>query len=455
MMVVSWLIIFMLGLGILNAFAKDVNLLEKLGFSMPIGLGIATMFMFLFDGFGLPMGNQNLLLGTSAVVAAIFHGMAFKFYREQANQFAPKEIFDLKKIWPINFGWLVLMACIGTVVYAIVSKTLFWPVFIHDSVNGYDFLARVILAESTFNNSIFDPSYPLYSPRTLYPPLTPLSFSISYMFGHDSAKVITAIFYVSNTLVFYSMLKRYSSHLAAALFSLLFIVTPEFAAFSALSSPNPMCTFYCAMGLLSLYVWYKDNIGSYFVVGFLCIMLALWTRTEAIVFFAAGGLLVLIRFIKEKTFLKLALYSISGVILFVFWRYYLANVLLVENPDNIIKHLYWDGEKLGRMLAKVKAVTFNMQFYGVLVYLFLGMLVLNAYFHVKYREGFALLSVIILPWLAYMFIYYQLDTPYTNDGSVWIESGYKRGLFYFFPLVLFYCANNRIADTIFNKWLKL
>jgi hypothetical protein len=133
----------------------------------------------------------------------------------------------------------------------------------------------------------------------------------------------------------------------------------------------------------------------------------------------------------------------------------LANVLMVENPDNIIKHLYWDGEKLARMMAKVKAVTFNMQFFGILVHLFIAMVAINAYFHIKYRERLALLAVIILPWLAYMFIYYQLDTPYTNDGSVWIESGYKRGLFYFFPLALFYCANNRVADMVFNKWLKL
>lgn len=455
MMIASWTIVFLLGLGILNAAAKDIKLLEKLGFAMPIGLGIATLILFGIDLLGLPMNNYSLLIGSLAGVAIAAHALAIPYYRKWFGELKDRLKFDIKQLWPINFGWLVLMACIAIVVHTIVTKTVFWPVFIHDSVNGYDFLARVIQGEGTFNNSIFDPNYPLYSPRTLYPPLTPLSFSISYMFGHDSAKIITAIFYVSNTLVFYSMLKRYSSHLAAALFSLIFIVTPEFAAFSALSSPNPMCTFYSAMGILSLYVWYKDGINSYFVVGWLSIILALWTRTESVVFFAAGGLLVLLKSVETKQFVKLATYSITGIGIFFFWRYYLANTLMVENPDNIIKHLYWDGEKLGRMLAKVKAVTFNMQFYGILVYLFLGMLAVNAYFHIKHREGLALLAVITLPWLAYMFIYYQLDTSYTNDGSVWIESGYKRGLFYFFPLVLFYCANNRVADIIFNKWLKL
>lgn len=455
MMIVSWTIVFLLGLGILNASAKDINLLEKFGFAMPVGLGIATLLLFGFDLVGLPMNSSSLLIGSLAALALATHALAVPYYRTWISDLKNREKFNIKQLWPINFGWLVLMGCIGAVVYTVVTKTVFWPVFIHDSVNGYDFLARVIQAEGTFNNSIFDPNYPLYSPRTVYPPLTPLSFSISYMFGHDSAKIITAIFYVSNTLVFYSMLKRYSSHLAAALFSLIFIVTPEFAAFSALSSPNPMCTFYSAMGVISLYVWYRENLNSYFVVGWLSIILALWTRTESVVFFAAGGLLVLLKSLETKQFVKLATYSVTGIGIFFFWRYYLDHTLMVENPDNIIKHLYWDGEKLGRMMAKVKAVTFNMQFYGILVYLFLGMLAINAYFHIRYREGLALLAVIILPWLAYMFIYYQLDTPYTNDGSVWIESGYKRGLFYFFPLVLFYCANNRVADKVFNKWLKL
>lgn len=456
MILVGWSVIFLTGLSITNSIAFGIKPLEKLGFSIPVGIGVATLLMMVFELFGLPLNNTPLLLGSLGVLAIGFGILAYIKNKDNLNLLADLKSVDWKRsLLPINLGWLVLMAAIAVVVYSNITKTLFWPVFIHDSVNGYDFLARVIMKEGSFNNSIFDPAYPLYSPRTVYPPLAPLSFSISYLLGHDSAKIVTAIFYVSNTLVFYSMLKRYSSHLAAALFSLLFIITPEFVAFSALSSPNPICTFYSAMGMLSLYVWYKENNTAYFNIGMLSIMLALWTRSEALIFFAGGGFLVLLNAWQTRSIKRLAFYGITGVSVFMFWQLYLRHGLQVENPDNIIKHLYWDGPKLDRMMDRVWKVTFNTQFYGILVYLFLAMVAVNAYFTIKQRKGLVLLSIIFLPWLAYMVIYYQLDTTYLPDGAVWIESGYKRGLFYFFPLMLFYCANNPIADKVFNKWLRL
>lgn len=456
MTIIGWSIILLLGLSITNAIAAGIKPLEKLGFSMPVGIGVATILMMIFELLGLPLNNTSLLLGSLVVLTVVFAAFAIVKNKDSLNPLTGLKSINWKQtLLPINFGWLVLMGCIAVVVYANVSKTLFWPVFIHDSVNGYDFLARVILAEGSFNNSIFDPAYPLYSPRTVYPPLAPLSFSISYLLGHDSAKIVTAIFYVANTLVFYSMLKRYSSHLAAALFSLLFIITPEFVAFSALSSPNPICTFYCAMGMLSLYVWFREGKTAYFNIGTLSILLALWTRSEALIFFAGGGFLVLLKSWQNRSFWKLVVYSISGISVFMFWQLYLHYELQVESPDDIIKHLYWDGEKLDRMMDRVWKVTFNTQFYGMLVYLFLAVVVVNLYFTIKQCKGLVLLSAIFLPWLAYIFIYYQLDTTYLPDGAAWIESGYKRGLFYFFPLMLFYCANNPIADKLFNQWLKL
>ncbi|HAP68133.1 MAG TPA: hypothetical protein DCR04_00160, partial [Flavobacteriales bacterium] len=138
-----------------------------------------------------------------------------------------------------------------------------------------------------------------------------------------------------------------------------------------------------------------------------------------------------------------------------FWQLYLTYGLKVETTDAMIDHLYWDYDKLVRLMTKVKAVTLSTQFYGLLVYLFLAMIAINAYFIVRYREGLVLLSAIIIPWLIYIAIYYQMEEDYLPGGTAYIEYGYKRGLFYFFPLFLFYCANNRISDTVFNKWLKL
>ena len=455
MIYAGWTIVFLLGLAVINAFSFGIKPLEKLGFSLPIGLGLGTLILMGFELVGLPLNNATLLLGTMAVLAIATGILGFIRNREHFTLIENIKNFAPKKLLPINLGWLVLIGCIATVVYTNVTKTLFWPVFIHDSVNGYDFLARVIFSEGVFNNSLFDPEYPLYSPRTLYPPLTPLSFNMAYLFGHGSPKIINAIFYVANATVFYSLIKRYSSHLAAALLTLLFLVTPEFAAFSALSSPNPICTFYSAAGILCSYIWYKENSSSYFNIGLICILLALWTRSETIMFVAGAGFLIGLKAIQTRKIGRLMLFAVPCAALFIFWQLYLTYGLKVETTDAMIDHLYWDYDKLVRLMTKVKAVTLSTQFYGLLVYLFLAMIAINAYFIVRYREGLVLLSAIIIPWLIYIAIYYQMEEDYLPGGTAYIEYGYKRGLFYFFPLFLFYCANNRISDTVFNKWLKL
>ena len=332
---------------------------------------------------------------------------------------------------------------------------MFWPVFIPDSINGYDFIAKAIIREGTFNNAVFDTEYPLYSARSSYPPLVPLSFSMAYMMGHESSKIIVAVFYVCTFVVSYSFFKRYSTHFAAALFSLLLVITPEFAAFSALSSPNPMCTFYTAAGILSLYVWYKEDNKSYLLLGTICIILALWTRTEALIFFLGGGSLVLLKTIKTRNYILMALFGAACLSVFVFWQLYVKSVLAVESANPIIAELYWDPGKLSRMWEKVKDVTFNTQYYGIVVYLFIVMVLINIGSFIKDRERLVFIGVILISWLSYLLIYYQLDSDYSQGSPNWIESGYKRGLFYFLPLLLFYCANNKIMSKVFNDYLKI
>ncbi len=457
MKLLGWIITFMFGILIINTLSPKIKTIEKIGFALPIGIGISTLAMMLLDLIGIPINNIKILLGIELVSIVILSIFA---YLNNKSFFSPEkpvsEAINVQKLFPINLAWILIMSYSIYAIYSIAAKTMFWPVFIYDSVNGYDFIAKAIVEEGTLNNLIFDPEYPMYSIRSLYPPLVPIAFGISYLFGFTSSKIVVVFFYLSNFIVFYSFIKRYSTHFAAALFSLFFAITPEFAAFSALSSPNPPCTFYTSMGLLSLYIWYKEDIKSYFNLGTLCMMLALWTRTESLIFFAGGGLLILIKITQNKKFIPVIMYGATCLSVFIFWQWHLESVLMVEKSSLIIKYLYWDPDKLLRMLKQVEFVTFSTQYYGIVIYLFIIMLLINIPFIIKHKEGIVLLSIIVVPWILYMLIYYQLNTDYmTYSAGGWLGSGYKRGLFYFIPLLLFYCVNNRIGYKIFNKYLTI
>lgn len=460
-MIFSWVVIFLTGISILNAISPQIRVLEKLGFAMPVGIGVNSLIMILLDLFGVPINNMVILLSINGVLIV---GLIFLAFVKHKQLFSLKSFLSAyhPKKWPVvNLGWMLLMGYSIYVIYALVAKTLFWPVFIYDSIYGYDFIAKVVTAEGTFNNSIFDPAYPLHGIRSIYPPLVPLAFGMSYIFGSLSSKIVVVFFYISNFVVLYSYIQRYSTHFASALFAFLLAITPEFAAFSALSSPNPPCTFYTSIGLLSLYIWYVEDIKSYFNIGLLCIVLALWTRTESLIFFAGGGLLIFLKAVRDKKFtpykkfIPLIVYGVAGTGVFIFWQWYVKSILQVENSNPMVKHLYWDGAKLGRLWEKVKDVTFNTRYYGIIVYTFLIILVVNVVNLIKYKDRLVLLTIIAVPWLLYLFIYYQLDTDYEPGSTNWIESGYKRGFFYFLPLLLFYCASNRLATKIFRKYLAI
>jgi len=456
MIYIYWFIIFLLGISIIYTIAPGIRLLEKIGFSFPIGIGVATLIMLGLDLAGVKINQPKLLSAIFLVISMGLSVVVYKKYRAFiVFDFSRLKKVRLKSFLPVNLSWVLLIAIGCYFIAVIFKKTFFWPVFIFDSIHGYDFIAKTILHEGTFNSSIFTSNYPIYSVRSFYPPLIPLAFGLSYLFEHESSKIIVAIFYFSSFIVFYSFVRHYSSHLAAALAVLLFTLTPEFAAFSALSSPNPPCTFFSAMGFLSMYLWYRNNKMSYFYIGTISIVLAMWTRSEAIIFFGAGGIMVLAKAIQTKQFKQLVIYSISGIAVFAFWQWYLHAIIAIENSSPILTELVWDSGKLSRMLEIVKKVTWNTQYYGIVFYLFVAVVVLNSYFAIKEKNMLVFLGAIVSAYLAYLIIYYQLDTDYLPGSVSWVESGYKRGLFYFIPIALFFITCSKVGQLTFNKLLKI
>ena len=452
----SWILVFILGFTIINLIAGQLTILEKIGFTMPIGLGVNTFLLIVLDVVGVAINSEPLIVTINVLLLLILlvvYYLKNKDVIENTKNYKLK--FDLEKLKNINFGWLVLLGFALYVMYGISSKALFWPVYIYDSANGYDFIAKAIAAEGTFNNSVFDATFPLHSIRSVYPPLVPVAFGMAYIFGGASSKIVVVFFYLSIFIVLYAYIKKYTTHYAAALFSFLLAITPEFAAFSALSSPNPPCTFYNSMGLLSIYIWYREKENSYFAIGLACLLLGLWTRTESVMFVGTAGLIVLLHTIKTKKYTSLVLFGGLSLFIVAFWQVYVKNMLPVDSVNPIMDNISFDLDRLSRMMAQVYDVTFSSQYYGVVVYLFLIAIVLNFYFLVKEKDTLMLLGIVILPWIFYMMIYYIIDTDYMPGSVAWITAGYKRGFFYFLPLILFYVASTKVIKILFQKILNV
>ena len=448
----GWIIIFLIGIIGIDILVDQLKPLEKIGLAFPIGIGCICVILILLDLVNIPFHNIYLilclLLGT-VVLAKLF------LVKKNKSSFLFPDLKSLKNQLrnELSIAWLIFFSVIIYIVFAVVTKSLYWPVFIYDSVNGYEFLAKAIIHEGSFNNSLFNPDYPLTSVRSYYPPLIPYSFSLAHLLETENSKIIVVLYYVSIILVFYSFLRKVASPLLAILLTMLLVITPEYASFNALSSPNPPCTFYTSLGILSLFIAYKSDKRDYLLLGMTLIFFALLTRSESIVFFVSGAILVSLYSNKKKKWISLISYLSIGSFIFLAWQWYINYGLAAPISSPVNYGINLDFEKLKVLITRVGEITLSTKYYGIIIYLFLIMLVLNAPKLAKSKIDALLPMVILISWIMFVFIFYQLNVDFTKDTQGgWIGSGYKRGLFYFLPLMLYYCADNPIQRKLVKSF---
>lgn len=453
-------VLFLLGVSVINVLAYGIRPLEKIGFAFPVGMGINSIVMMVLDLAHLSLKNITLLLTVEVALIVLLGSYTFFKQKPHLNWLPFSGRIDLlkttllNKLFPVNAAWVFLILCTGYILYAVITQAMFWPVYIYDSITGFDFVAKAIVQEGTFNNALFDAEYPLYTLRSIYPPLVPVNFAFAYLTGFSSSHIVVALCYVSMAVSFYLLVIRFTTHLGAALFTLLLVITPQLVSFSAMSSSNPVCACYVALGILCLYCWYKLDVFPFLNLGTLLLALAAWTRPEAIVFAAAGGLMVLWKSIEKRSIVLPIVFGVCCIAVFVLWKIYLKQVLQLEHAQPA-SSLVWDEGKLSRMWEKVVDVTFNTRYYGIIVYLFLGMVVLNIINIIRYKDQGMLLTVILAAWVLYLLVFYQIDTDFKPGSTNWIGDAYRRGLFSFFPPMLFYAATNRLSVKVFKDYLRL
>ncbi|HYV90631.1 MAG TPA: hypothetical protein VE978_02570 [Chitinophagales bacterium] len=465
MALISWLLIYLLGYAVLNSISRKFSFLEKSGFAFPVGIGVTTMMMFLFDIGGLPLNQFFVLWGGIITVLVALFFTDKKIFLDPRLFFSlddfsnPKDslgkgVFAGKNFERKQFhaAWVFLIACILAVSAMIMIKGEYWIVFIYDSVAGYDFLGRAIAHEGTIQNSIFDKSNPLYTVRDLYPPLVPLAFAFSYATGNFSSQIVITLFFASTVICFYALLIRFTNHFAAALFTFLLVTIPQLAAFSSLSSGSIPCTFYCPMALLCIYIWYEENDMAYFWLGTLLMVFALWTRSESLAFAIAGGMLVVIKSFRKKKVWLAGFYSAVCFIIFFAWQIYLSGILKVGSEQPMVRHLFFDKEKLERMLSQIMPLIFKPDLYGFTIYIFLTGVLISIAALIRKGDQLALLSVVFLSWILLTGIFYQIDVDYKDFNSLsYITSGYSRAMFYLLPLMLFYVAVSKNVLLAFQR----
>ena len=461
-------LIFITGLLIVLLISDKFSFGEKLGLSFIVGLGYSSFLMFFLDATHLGILITNLagaLIATITVTGGI---LAFLYSKKQRRfQLFPNEKPGLKGI---TLPWLVFFAYGAYMAYGITVKCLYWPPAEFDSIQGYDLLAKAIAHEGTIANSVLLNTHIVADcgPRLLYPPLFASCNAICYMAGMDSPKLITAIFFLSWLVLFYSLVKRFVPHTAAIVATFFMMIAPEMFANASFTLTNLPTAIYAATAVLGFYIWYQLEIEGFFYLSILALLFATWTRSDAVVFYPAMMLVLLFDAWKKKSLKHILSFGIISIIPFVLWHFYLTSHIERQQDSFFIKNLFFDSHKIGEVLGAAKTMTFNTQLYGLVFYLLVAMIGFNIVYKAflflstseeKRRSIFttddriSFLVVAVGGWALYTVLFYQMKN---TDGSLfapggWMLSGYKRGMFSFVPLAMFYCVANPLAMWLYGK----
>jgi len=313
-------------------------------------------------------------------------------------------------------------------------------------------MAKVMAKEGRISNSLFEiNNEPIYGSarRLIYPPLVAGSFSIAYLSDLESSKIITSLFLFSFIVAFYGILRKYGNGTVAAICTFFTIITPEFYAFTSLSTTNIPTAIYASLSVILLVVWLRNKDEGYFYLASLMTALTIWARSDAIVFFGVGFIILFYDAYKNKSWRHLIIFSAFCLILFFTWNLYLT--LHINSDQNVfILYPFWDGDKLSNVMDWAFKLLFNSNRYGITFFILIVVTIINIK-NLKSDKSTTLLLLLVISWIMYTLLFYQMDNSKTDSLDKMMSASYRRGLFSFVPIVWAYVAFNEQVMKIFNR----
>jgi hypothetical protein len=454
MLLVGILMLYVTGASILVRFSTRFNWKETIALSFLLGIATQTFFMFIADVIGF--GFTQLVLFFASFALVIFnYDLLYSYYQEHKQAIKMPSI----TLGLLNYPAILLLLLILVLFYIITEKNLYWPAAEHDSIASFDKLGMIMALEGKIKISLFQ--YNLQGSGGIYPPLFHGGIAYMYLFGAESPKIITTLFYGSLLLSFYAFCKKYVSAINALFFTLLLEMVPEMYSHAALLLGNIPATANVAVAGLSLFYWLDKRENAYLWLSATFIALSLWTRNDTIGFAIAAVVVVFVALAKEKDWKRIAIYTAVSFSTLVIWTLYLKFKIDIPQTSRFIDHFGFDEHKMGVMLLYVSCMISWLQYgtmspgyllYGLAFILPIVVILLNVRNIRKDHPG--KLLFILISFVVYFLIFYLIDEK--KQGSTitdLMESSFKRGVFCFIPLLLFYASTSSVV-VAFSNWIE-
>lgn len=417
--------------------SERMHILERIGLSYLLGLGIFTFIVFCYSitGIKITFLSVNIFL-----IGLIFVELFLtKLFHRKLSLKLISHINNLKRLTTLE---KILILLITIFIVTSFALTFYYPVNVWDALALYDFRAKIIAKEGYFLQIASNFSY-----FSQYPLFTSLSHTLVYVWGGNNPQFIYSLIYVSFLMCFYGSLREFSNRKIALVCTLLMASVPVFFEHSTFSYTNLPYSIYIFLGTVYLFRWIVEdkNIG-YVILSGLLTGLSTWSRsTEP--FWAVNILIILFySFYKRKKFLfSWIWYFLPFFTIKEIWSriYHLLERGIKSNSSFVaaevgswkdsIFNTVLDGKQILNVLFFIYQKIILTWFPVLIVFLFTVLLNL-----IKIRKRisslFLVFILLYLGFLVYGTYVYSLSVPYWLT----IPDSARRMAMFFIPLIIFY-----------------
>ena len=323
------------GLSLTYIITKNLDRFERLGLAFILGLGLQTLFMFLFYLVGIRFTlinlNLEIIFLTTINILLLFLLKRMSLFLEYIKSFSAmksqitswiKHKTLVEKLFIYVLSFLILLSFIIGV---------YWPVSGWDSLVLFDFRAITFVATGGMEDGIARGYF------FGYPLLTSLAHTWLYFFNGNPHLAYWGL-YVSFVFILYATLSQLTVAVIVIWATFLVAIFLPLYTGSYFDYTNMPYIVYILSGIFYLLRWHKERKGEFLIVAMILTGLSTWTReTEPfwVINLLFALIVTLLSFRKDliRVFILLIL---SFIIFFAIqqpWKLY--ETKLIGGPRNI------------------------------------------------------------------------------------------------------------------------
>jgi hypothetical protein len=438
---------YITGRGTLKLFRIQDTPLRMFCLSIMIGVPILSFVPCVLQLMHMPINKANTAGGIAILAGLAIIPLLIKMKRPRLPR------FTLPAIYEIPFIFIFLLNLLLSV-----WRCYYYPVTARDMLTGPEVLAEFTVKEGTMLNSVF--SVDLHTSNNYFksPYLTCLQI-IYKLLVHPFGQLWLSVFSIAFMVWIYSIVREKLHPLIAASVFFVFLIEPEFFAYTylILYDFSNMVFFFCGFYFLAKYFEKKANGDFAFSV--FCFGLATYIRTETLILIGLSAPMLALYFYRQKASFISAAMRIGSLMLVPALFYVLCMQVFVRNfvpvPFDVTGQVTANFFDLSPIFDRLKTMADVLIFsqngpnlYGYMLYLFCIVLAIDAIFMRRFsREARIALYGVAVVYVGMAVVGYLLPLADLANTS-------KRGLFKLLPLALLYLANSaallKLSERIRN-----